>query len=412
VATHARHRGGLALRLVRSERDRIVAGVAGGLGERLEVDPAVLRLAFVVLAFAGGFGLLAYLFLWLTSSEPVAGADHPSAARPFGPDTQRVVAVALVVGGALLILRETGLWFGDAIVWPVALAGLGSAVIWTRSEGVGRARLARVASRVPRGPLAAAATWRTSRARLAVGALLVAGGMTAFLAANDALPAIRNVVFAMAVTASGLGLIIGPWVWRMGRQLADERRQRIRSEERAEVAAHLHDSVLQTLALIQRSSSQEEMATLARGQERELRAWLYADDGRAGPRALSAALGEAAARIEQLHHVIVDTVVVGDCPVDERVRAVLDACGEAMSNAARHSGAQTISVYVEVLPEAVDAYVRDEGSGFAVLDLPNGRRGIAESIRGRMERNGGVATVVSERGEGTEVHLRMPRKLG
>jgi signal transduction histidine kinase len=184
----------------------------------------------------------------------------------------------------------------------------------------------------------------------------------------------------------------------------------MRSEERAEVAAHLHDSVLQTLAMIQRASDADDMVALARSQERELRAWLY---GRMpvrsnGRRMLSAALDEAAGRVERLHHVRVQTVVVGDRPVDERLQAVIDAAAEAMTNAARHSGAGTVSVYAEAGRESVNLHVRDEGRGFVLSQAVDGRRGISESITGRMQRHGGSATVTSAPNEGTEVHLRLP----
>src|SRR5207237_559230 len=142
----------------------------------------------------------------------------------------------------------------------------------------------------------------------------------------------------------GLGLVLGPWIYELFRQLASERRQRIRSEERAEVAAHLHDSVLQTLAMIQRAASSDEMTSLARGQERELRAWLYgASPGvRPGTDTLHAALDEMAGRMERLHRVLVDTVVVGDVDMDERMRALVDAAAEATHNAGKHSGARAV----------------------------------------------------------------------
>ena len=213
-------------------------------------------------------------------------------------------------------------------------------------------------------------------------------------------------------TAAGLGLILGPWMVRLGRQLTEERRRRIRSEERAEVAAHLHDSVLQTLALIQRSSDPVEMGILARGQERELRAWLYGRTGAGsnGGDQLSVALDEAAGRIERIHRVPVEVVTVGDCPLDHSLRGLVEAAAEAMSNAARHSGAGVVSVYAEVGPEDVRLYVRDQGSGFDLATIPAGRRGIAESIEGRMHRHGGTATIATEQGEGTEVFLSMPRR--
>jgi signal transduction histidine kinase/phage shock protein PspC (stress-responsive transcriptional regulator) len=401
-------RGRITFGLRRSRTDRIVAGVAAGLGDRLGVDHVVVRLGFVVLAFAGGVGVVVYLLLWAFSPEASEDADpRPTGTR--GQDLERSVAFAFVVGGTLLLLRAAGVWFGDAVVWPVALGAFGSALIWTRADDAGRARFARVASRA-RYPVEGVLTGRTSRTRLLLGSILIAGGMAAFLAANNALVAFRNVVFAVVVTVTGVGLILGPWVWRMGRQLAEERRQRIRSEERAEMAAHLHDSVLQSLALIQRSSSPQEMVALARGQERELRAWLY---GRSGPSAhdlLSTAIEEMAGRVERLHHVKVEAVVVGDCRVDEPVLGLVQAAGEAAMNAARHAGVETVSVYVEVEPEQVTAFVRDQGKGFEPAAVPRDRRGIAESITGRMERAGGTAAVDSAPGEGTEVTLRLPRR--
>jgi len=387
----------------------MVAGVAGGVADRLGIDAVVIRLAFVALGVAGGFGVVLYLFAWLVGAEPPRSAPNVASAegtfRPTG--IRQVVSVAMVISGVMLLLREVGLWFGDPIAWSVGLAAFGSAILWTRADDSGRARFAKLASRLPRSPADAMAG--RSKGRLAVGALLVVAGMGTFIAANTSWSAMRNVAFAVMVTVIGLGLVLGPWMYELFRQLTSERRERIRSEERAEVAAHLHDSVLQTLAMIQKAPSSQEMASLARGQERELRSWLYGRT-RNGSDTLSAALDAMASRVEGMHKVAVDTVVVGDAPLDDGLRALVDAAGEAMNNAAMHSGAKTISVYAEVGDDSIGAYVRDEGSGFDSSTVPPGRRGIAESIVGRMERNGGSATVQSAPAEGTEVHLVMPRK--
>jgi len=388
-----------------------VAGVAGGLSERLGVDPVVVRLAFVVLAFAAGAGVVLYFLLWLVASEP-AGTP-PTAAGPFPPPPRgshvgdrRALGLGLMVAGSLLLLREMGLWFGDKLVWPVALAALGSAVIWTRGDSARRARLERATRRMR---LASAAV---SKLRILAGGILVAGGMAAFLAAHQALTAAKNVAFAVAVTATGVALVLGPWIYRLARQLSDERRERIRSEERGEMAAHLHDSVLQTLAMIQRSRSPQEMSSLARSQERELRSWLY---GRARTGAeiltdasVSDAVDAMAARVERLQRVAVETVVVGDRPLDERLRSLIDACGEGVMNAARHSGASEVSVYLEMDDGGATAFVRDQGKGFDPSLVPSDRRGIADSIHGRMERIGGTASIMSSPGLGTEVRLRLP----
>jgi signal transduction histidine kinase len=390
---------------VRNASDRVLTGVSAGLAARFGIDPLVIRLAFVVLTLAGGAGTLLYLLLWLVSSEGAAPA--PVSLSPDAA-TRRMLAVGLMVTGTLLLLRQAGLWFGDALVWPVFLAAAGSVLIWTRSDADERARWSRLAARLPGKPVERVLTGPISPLRVLGGGLLIVAGMGAFLAAHDALAAASNVLFAVGVTLMGVVLVFGPWLWRLAREASDERRERIRSEERAEMAAQLHDSVLQTLALIQRTGDRDEAVALARGQERELRAWLY---GRAGNTdVVSAALDEMADRVERLHHVSVDTVVVGDTRLDDKLRAVVDACGEATMNAAKHSGAKQIAVFVEIEPELVTAYVRDDGVGFDRSTVPHDRRGIADSIEGRMERHGGTATIVSAPGEGTDVELKLPRR--
>jgi signal transduction histidine kinase/phage shock protein PspC (stress-responsive transcriptional regulator) len=386
----------------------VLLGVAGGIGERLGVDPILVRVAFVVLAGAGGAGVLLYLLAWWLSVEPAAAAPPPVPARR--PHGRQASALGMIVLGTLLLLREVGLWFGDRVVWPVALAAAGSAVIWARGDDRDRARWTRAGARIPGNPVEALFSGRVGLARVVVGGLLVASGMGLGLANQGTnLAATGNVLLAMAITAAGLGLIFGPWTSRLARQVAEERRGRIRSEARAEMAAHLHDSVLHTLALIQRADSSPEVVALARRQERELRAWLYAPpvppEGRLRP-----AVEAIATRVEQLHNVPVDVVVVGDAPLDARARALVDACQEAALNAARHSGAALVSVYVEVEDDQLTGFVRDEGKGFDPEQVPSDRRGIADSIRGRMQRHGGSAVISSSPGEGTEVQLRMPRE--
>jgi signal transduction histidine kinase len=382
------------LGVTRSRTDRVVAGVAGGIGDRLRVDPVLVRLAFVALTAAGGFGVGLYLAAWLALCEQ--DPKQASSAR-VRPNLQRAAGFGLLVLAMLVFLRDLGLWFADSLSWPVALAAFGSAVIWTRSDTRERA-----------DPIRTVLTGRDSLARVAVGGLLVISGMGSFLVANNALADARNGLVAIVVAVSGLGLILAPWIWRLARQVSEERRDRIRSQERAEVAAHLHDSVLQTLALIQRARDPGEMVSLARGQERELRAWLYGRTGQGGEDSLSTAVNDMASRMEQRYHVPVDVVVVGDRALDAHAWAVIEACGEAVQNAAQHSGADLVSVYVEASPDALTVYVRDEGKGFDANAVPDHRRGINESILGRIKRHGGRATVMSEPGEGTEVELWMP----
>jgi signal transduction histidine kinase len=395
--------------LSRSPNRRVVAGVAGGLAERLRVDPALLRVAFVLLALCGGAGVLAYAVLWVSVPQAETAVDVLDAG------SQRGIAVALVVGGLVIALRSMGLWLGDTIASSVALVAIGITVVWLRGDDRERARWSRLAQQAPASMLEAVAergpVRGIGRVRLLIGLAAVFGGVVIFLARSNVLATQPGIVAAVAVTAVGVGLIAGPWGWRLVRALGDERRERIRSEERAEVAAHLHDSVLQTLALIQRTDQPREMVALARNQERELRAWL---SGRpplvAGENdTLAAAIEKAAASVELQFKVPVEVVTVGDTPLDDRMQAIVDATREATVNAAKHSGAGQISIYLEVEPESVTAFVRDKGAGFDPDAVAPDRRGIADSIRGRMQRSGGSATIVTELDAGTEVQLNIPR---
>jgi signal transduction histidine kinase len=192
---------------------------------------------------------------------------------------------------------------------------------------------------------------------------------------------------------------------RLFRSLTEERAERIRSQERAEVAAHLHDSVLQTLALVQRSDDPQQVAALARRQERELRAWLAGRPAPGQARTLEAALEAAAVEVEDNHGVPVEVVVVGDRDLDPAVEAVVAAAREAITNAAKFAGGSTVDVYAEATPARLQVFVRDRGPGFDPDAVPGDRRGVRESIVGRMERHGGRARITSAAGSGTEVEL-------
>jgi signal transduction histidine kinase len=321
-----------------------------------------------------------------------------------------LVAVCLVVAGTVLLLRSLGLWFSDALVWPLTLAGLGVALLWSRTGDEERARFTSAASRLPGRPFESLTGGWQSTLRVGLGALLVLAGLGAFLAANDALAAARQVAIAIAVAVAGLALILAPWIRRMTTELAEERRERIRSEERAEMAAHLHDSVLQTLALIQRNADQpRELVALARRQERELRAWLYGGPDRESG-TLASEIEAMAAEVEDVHGVEVDVVTVGDTTLTPSVNALVQATREAAVNAAKHSGADAVSVYAEANGDRVTAFVRDRGHGFDPDDVPDDRRGISSSIRDRMTRHGGHVTITSSPTDGTEVMLELKHR--
>lgn len=397
-----------ALGLVRRGHDRVIAGVASALARRIGVDVTVVRVAFVTLAAAGGAGLVLYVLLGAVSVVDDDKPPYRDVWRP-SPSPRRALAFGLQVMGLMLVLRAAGVWLGDALVWPVSVAAVGSGVMWSRSGERDRARWSTLAGRLPEQPFSWVVATPVAPWRVATGLLLIAVGGVTLIATNARVAAASSLVIAVLVTAGGLALVLAPGVTRLLRQLTEERRERIRSEERAEVAAHLHDSVLHTLALIQRSDRTEEMASLARGQERELRAWLNGQGG-ASAVDLAAAVDAMAGRVERQHRVAVEAVVVGEAELDDGLRALVDAASEAAVNAAKHSGAPEVSVYVEVEPGVVTAFVRDEGKGFDPTAVPADRRGIRHSIAARMQRHGGSCEIHSEPGEGTEVVLTLPRR--
>jgi signal transduction histidine kinase len=243
--------------------------------------------------------------------------------------------------------------------------------------------------------------------RTGVGVALVVAAGIVFLQATGSLSTARDAVLAALVAAVVIALIFAPWIVRLVRSRDAERAERVRSQERAEMAAHLHDSVLQTLALVQRRADEPgEVSALARRQERELRAWLSGRTVRQGERKLVAALEEAAGEVERDRGVTVDVVAVGDRDLDERGEALVAAAREAILNAAKFGGGSTVDVYAEASDGRMQVFVRDRGPGFELADVPPDRRGLRESVFGRMERYGGVARVASSPGGGgTEVEL-------
>jgi signal transduction histidine kinase len=376
----------------------VLTGVAAGLAKRLGVDPLLVRVGFVAAAFAGGAGIVLYLLAWAVM--PAEDGTVPAERLARRELWMVVGGIVLLVLSALLLLRQWGILFSDAIVWPVLLVAAGGALIWRQSTAAepGAARAVPRALRLPPDAVG----------RALVGAALVVGGGLVFLWLNDALQPARDVVLSVVVVLIALTLILAPWWLRLVRGLSAERAARIRSQERAEVAAHLHDSVLQTLALIQqRVDDPKEIAALARRQERELRSWL--SDRTARDDTVASALEAAAAEVEEAHGVPLEVVAVGDAPLDERARALVAAAREALVNAAKFGGDGPVMLYAEVDRDRIEVFVRDRGPGFDPAAVPADRRGVRESIVGRMERHGGRATVHSAPGGGTEIELVLER---
>ena len=404
--------------LRRDPANGVVAGVCAGVGARLGIDPVLLRVGLVLLTVAtAGFALIAYVIAWIAIPAGDAQAPVLSALRAIpAPRVRRggwriAAGVGLLTLAALLVFRELGLWWSDALVWPLILASSGVALLWRQSRAMQPEP--HPAPRVL--PAATAPPAEQPRAGVAdlyrggFGIALVIGAALLFLSANDALGQTRDVVLAISAAVIALALILAPFLWRLGRNLASERAERIRSQERAEMAAHVHDSVLQTLTLMQkRADDPRAVAALARRQERELRGWLLDGAARSDGSSVAAALETAAAEVEDAHGVPIDVITVGDRELGIATEALVAATREALTNAAKFAGdSGPVAVYAELGPRRAEVYVRDRGRGFDPGRVPPDRRGVRESIVGRMERNGGTATVRSAPGSGTEVELRI-----
>jgi signal transduction histidine kinase len=370
----------------------MVSGVAAGTAVHLRQDPLLVRIAFVVLA-TFGIGLVAYALLWLTM--PVAEADSETeraAAAPRVP-TSRRQWIGLALGGlvAVSLVGQLSAWSGD-VLFPLILVAGGLGVIWRQLD----------ADRTLDVP---GVRWA-----LAGGVVLAGGGVILLLATTGQLANARNGFAATLVILTGITLATAPLWRRLLDSRAEERTARIRSEERAAVAAHLHDSVLQTLALIQRHADQPQaVGRLARSQERELRAWLYDPKVVREGGTWAGVVAAMVAEVEADHALIVDPVVVGDAPVDEPLAALGAAAREALVNAAKHAGVPAADLYTEVTADRVSVFVRDRGKGFDPTTVPDDRRGLRDSVQGRLARFGGTAEIRSAPGEGTEVELVLPR---
>lgn len=374
----------------RSTSDRLLTGVAGGIGERLGIRTIYIRAAFLSAMLAGGLGLIVYVLAALLVPET---GEQP---RPTSATMRQKIGIGAMFAAGMLLFQGIGLWFGP-VTWPIVLVLFGLAIAIDTS-GFNYEQSLQGVLDTSRRP------WWIVLAGL--GMMII--GLAFVLTSIDALKSTGALVIATALTLIGFLIVGGPWLWSLVEDLGTERRARIRSEERAEMAAHLHDSVLQSLALIQRTEDPKKMVTLARAQERDLRSWLYDPDA-SDEETLRGALGVAAARVEEAHDIPVSVVVVGENELPPtRRKALVGAATEAMMNAAHHSGAKMVSVFAEATEEGVEVFVTDQGGGFDPDDVDADRKGIAESIRGRMSRNGGTAEIDSSSGVGTEVHLMMP----
>ncbi|WP_396277012.1 PspC domain-containing protein [Glutamicibacter creatinolyticus] len=406
-------------RIVRSE-SRLLAGVCAGLAEHLNLPVSYVRLGFLLLTAIGGIGAVLYAWLWVfTPSSQESQADEQrstgtrrrSLAEELGLDAPgslnpREVALKLgsmrevLVGVVLTVLAllALGQWLGWNIrwdlIWPSIGIVAGVLLAWLQIDGRG-------------GPQATRKERAGALSRLVVGLLLVIGGLLLIVNGTVSTSDLIGGIWAALAIFGGALVVLLPFGTRLWRDYLAERSSRQAAAQRAEFAAHLHDSVLQTLAVIQkRAGDPAAVRALARSQERELRQWLYGDED-VSEGDVAAEISQEAAQIEQLMLREVDVVSVGSAQGFEGQHALVQASREAMMNAAKHATG-LISVFIECGEQAVEVFIRDRGDGFDPQDIDPDRQGVRESILGRMERAGGEAKIRSGE-QGTEIQLKMPR---
>jgi signal transduction histidine kinase len=400
--------------LRRSTEDRLAGGVAAGLAARTGFDVTVVRIVIVVgTVLSGGFIALLYLLAWLLL--PAAGAESNIASKAIAD--KRGIALAVGLASLLIVVLPLAAlihigWL-ESYAWSVLIGSAGLVLIWRNAPEDELTVIRRLTE-----PLLGLTTGHRKRGlvlRILIALILLGAGLGTLQHAHESVKLLQPLVGVLLVISS-IAVVLGPWWLRIARDLVVERAARIRAEERADMASRVHDSVLQTLALIQRRADQpQQVIQLARAQERELRSWLF--DGRA-PGSINAETTFAGGvrliqqEVEAQHGIAVEAVTVGDCPLDDDLAALLAAAKEATVNAAKWSGAKVVSLFAEVEPGEVSMFVRDRGRGFDPETVPGDRKGLAESVHARMTRHGGSAAIRSTPGEGTEVSLTMPRAAG
>ncbi len=367
-------------RAARDTQQPLIGGVAAGLARHLGAPVPWVRAAFVITAAMGGLGIAFYAGLWMVlpvdaqfdSAAPglasaTRGGRRPGPIRRIG-DVGPVIALAALAFGAVLFTQAV-LGRG-AMFWPIVIGAAGVALLWRQADEAQRERWVDTSGRIdPVRAVLGRGGW-AAYARVAAGITLVLAALALFTLRSGSLAVARDITAAGLLSVLGFGIVAGPWVYRLAADLTAERAERVRTQERADVAAHLHDSVLQTLALIQKNSADSPLvARLARSQERDLRAWLYAEES-TDERTVAGALRLVVVEIEDTYGVSVELVTVGDCDLVGSLREVVAATREAVTNAAKHAGTGQVDVYAEISAAAVDVFVRDRGIGFDPTAAP------------------------------------------
>lgn len=398
-----------------------LGGVCTGLARHLGLPVMVIRVGFVALMVTQFIGALAYGVLWLVmpperaaaapglESASRSGLRTASRARRRGVDLGALAALVVLAVGITWLVQLTGLGISQQLFWPVSFACAGAALVWRQADSSAQQQWrAEAGGKVWLAPFVASGGW-PAIVRLVLGLGLVGAAVGLVFASRGDLAQLPDVLAMTTLALAGVAIVVAPWVYRYRDALREARNEKVRSDARADMAAHLHDSVLQTLALIQRQAADPKaVQTLARRQERQLRGWLYGDELAAAT--VKAALSEAAAEVEDERSVPIEVVAVGDADLTPGLSALVKAARESMVNAAKHSGAARIDVYTEVDDELVRVFVRDRGTGFDLDQIAEDRMGVRGSIIDRMQRHGGTARIrTAPDGGGTEVRLEMKR---
>jgi signal transduction histidine kinase len=387
--------------------------VAAGLAARTGIDVTIIRVVFMVISLSGT-GIAFYVLLWLL--VPMSGEKSNIASKALADRRGIALAAGLasLLGVLLMIASMLDIGWIGSVAWQLVVSVAGTVLIWRNASADEQATMRRLAEPV----IGLTGDGRPSRMllRALIASMLLAGGLSTLLVGHASRVLLRPLA-GVALVIAAVVVVLGPWWLRIARDLVVERQARVRAEERADMAARVHDSVLQTLALIQlKAGEPQQVIQLARAQERELRSWLFEGQALGSIQGqgmtLAAGVRLIQQEVEAQHGVPVDAVTVGDCELDDDLGALLAAGREATVNAVKWSGASVVSVFAEVEPAEVSLFVRDRGRGFDPAAVPGDRKGLTESIHARMARRGGTATVRSVRGEGTEVCLKMPRPAG
>jgi signal transduction histidine kinase len=405
---------GTPLRPLRRGRENcILGGVCGGFATRLGIKERNIRVIFALLTLVFGFGILLYMTFWLVITR--SGEEHSIIQQIFQNRREAQVVLVAFIGTLILViaLQLTGTQTSDGFGWPLLLSGFAAFAVWQGASSDERNHLTEFFNTAPIIGGAFSKSRKGVFLRVVVGAALVYFGLHQFRHLGGVWGSTGSALFGTAVLVIGVLVLFAPWWLQNVRELSSERRERVRIEERASMVAHLHDSVLQTLTLIERAAGNEgDVVRLARNQERELRQWLFSPDTVTNaPTSFVGLVGAIEHDVENDYGVRVELVTVGDCVPDERVTTLVAAGREAAINAAKWSQAESVSIFTEVEKNVISFFVRDRGVGFDLDSVPGDRQGIALSIRQRMSQLGGEAFINTTVGSGTEVQLVMPRSL-